>query len=294
MVILQRTTDVKRMPDVRKRLAWRMRMWEKEEFEALVQDTEQSLKSSLSCARGTSTPEHRARVFDTKVKRGKLRAAVRYITDREGGGIMTPDDIDDKSGLSVIDALKEKHPKMRDPGPAAMPAYDELPAFVDLDITADTVRAVAEKMSGGAGLGGIDACALKLMLLQHGGASQALRSSAAKFASWLSNSHPPWAAYRAFQWSRLVALAKNPGIRPIGIGDIWRRLFAKCNLQASGEAAKLACGSDQLCAGLSAGIEGGIHGMNQLWKENEGLHNFGFLLVDARNAFNEVNRIALL
>lgn len=34
--------------------------------------------------------------------------------------------------------------------------------------------------------------------------------------------------------------------------------------------------------------------MNQLWKENKGLHNFGFLLVDARNAFNEVNRIALL
>ena len=34
--------------------------------------------------------------------------------------------------------------------------------------------------------------------------------------------------------------------------------------------------------------------MSQLWKENEGLHNFGFLLVDARNAFNEVNRIALL
>ena len=114
-------------------------MWDRGEFDALVQDTEQSLKSSLSRARGTSTPEQRARIFDSKVKRGKLRAAVRYITDREGGGIMFPDDIDDKSGNAVIDVLKNKHPKMREPGPAAMPAYDELPSFVDLDITADTV-----------------------------------------------------------------------------------------------------------------------------------------------------------
>jgi hypothetical protein len=71
-------------------------------------------------------------------------------------------------------------------------------------------------------------------------------------------------------------------------------LFAKIVLRLAGGEAKEACGIDQLCAGLEAGIEGGIHAINQLWKEFEGESDWGFLLVDARNAFNELNCIAML
>ena len=69
----------------------------------------------------------------------------------------------------------------------------------------------------------------------------------------------PWAAYRAMMSCRLVALDKCPGTRPVGIGEIWRRLMAKCGLKVCGEDAKAACGSTQLCAGLEAGIEGALH-----------------------------------
>ena len=31
-----------------------------------------------------------------------------------------------------------------------------------------------------------------------------------------------------------------------------------------------ACGTDQLCSGLEAGIEGGIHHMRLMWDEHEG------------------------
>ena len=77
-------------------------------------------------------------MFDTKELRGgNLRAAVRYITDRE------PDEIDDKSGKSVIDALRDKHPPMREPGEAAiMHTYDTTPSLIDFDITKDTVESV--------------------------------------------------------------------------------------------------------------------------------------------------------
>ena len=34
--------------------------------------------------------------------------------------------------------------------------------------------------------------------------------------------------------------------------------------------------------------------MSQMWEESEALENWGFLLVDARNAFNELNRINML
>ena len=87
---------------------------------------------------------------------------------------------------------------------------------------------------------------------------------------------------------------KCPGVRPVGIGEIWRRLQAKCLLLAAGEEAKDACGIDQVCAGLEAGIEGSIHAINKLWGEHEEEEEWGFLLVDARNAFNEGNRIMIL
>ena len=49
---------------------------------------------------------------------------------------------------------------------------------------------------------------------------------------------------------RLIALDKVPGVRPIAMGEVLRRLIAKCVLSlAKGEASE-ACEIDQLCGGL--------------------------------------------
>ena len=69
---------------------------------------------------------------------------------------------------------------------------------------------------------------------------------------------------------RLCGASKGPGggVRPLGVGETWRRLFAKCLLLVAGGEAKEACGIDQLCAGLEAGIEEGVHAMHQLWAQH--------------------------
>ena len=67
---------------------------------------------------------------------------------------------------------------------------------------------------------------------------------------------------------RLIALDKQPGIRPVGVGETWRRLMAKCLLKLAGPEAKSACGTTQLADGLEAGIEGAIHAMRVLFEEN--------------------------
>eukprot|EP00957_Ditylum_brightwellii_P140701 10717563-Ditylum_brightwellii.AAC.1 len=56
----------------------------------------------------------------------------------------------------------------------------------------------------------------------------------------------------------------------------------------------MVCSTHQLCSGLKAGIEGTIHAMRQLWDDNSEEDSWGILLVDARNAFNEINRRAML
>ena len=67
----------------------------------------------------------------------------------------------------------------------------------------------------------------------------------------------------------MIALDKQPGIRPVGVGDNWRQMMAKCLLKVAGTEAKAACGMTQLSGGLEAGIEGAIYEMRVLWDEHK-------------------------
>ena len=71
---------------------------------------------------------------------------------------------------------------------------------------------------------------------------------------WLGNGRPPWAAYRALVSGRLIALDKQPNIRPVGVEETWRRMMAKCLLRVAGPEAKAVCGTTQLSGGVEAGI----------------------------------------
>ena len=150
------------------------------------------------------------------------------------------------------------------------------------------------KCSGSAGPGGKDALALQHWCLKYGQTSFVLRKAIASLTSWLANGFPPWAAYRGFQVGRLVALNKFPGIRPVAIDDVFYRLFAKTVVHVCGDEAKEACGIDQLCGGLEAGIEGCIHAMRTIWGLNCELPDWGFFLLDAENAFNNGSRVVMI
>jgi hypothetical protein len=67
--------------------------------------------------------------------------------------------------------------------------------------------------------------------------------------------------------NRLVALDKQPGTRPVGIGEVYRRLWAKCLLKAIGSQATATCGNFNLCAGLQAGIEGAVHAVRDVFAD---------------------------
>ena len=71
-------------------------------------------------------------------------------------------------------------------------------------------------------------------------------------------------------------------------------MMAKCLLKLAGPEAKTTCGTTQLAGGLEAGIEGAINAMHVFWEEHKKEEDWGFLLNDARNAFNEENLTAML
>jgi hypothetical protein len=153
---------------------------------------------------------------------------VHSVINRDGGGVLGLSDLCTKNGRPVIGVLRAKHPPLREPsgiGAATFKPYVELPDPPPVDVTSATIEKVATRLSGAAGPSGVDAIDMQNWLSGYGKESSALREELTEWASWLANQHPPWAAYRALVACRLVALDKEPGVRPVGIGEIFRRLF---------------------------------------------------------------------
>ena len=52
------------------------------------------------------------------------------------------------------------------------------------------------------------------------------------------------------------------------MGETRQRIMAKRMINVAGKEEKEACGKEQLCGGMEAGIEGGINTISLLWAKN--------------------------
>jgi len=78
--------------DIKKRIDWRIKLWEKgdvESIRALVETTIMDMESYLKKRQGSSTEEQRIRTFHRKVLTTGLRSAVNYLTGTNKGGVLT-------------------------------------------------------------------------------------------------------------------------------------------------------------------------------------------------------------
>ena len=49
-----------------------------------------------------------------------------------------------------------------------------------------------------------------------------------------------------------------------------------------------------MCARLKAGIDDAIRRVQDLWDEKPSTEEWGFLIVDSKNAFNEINQVGMI
>ena len=76
---------------------------------------------------------------------------------------------------------------------------------------------------------------------------------------------------------RLIALDKQLGVRPVGVGETWWRLIAKCILRVTEKDTKATCGTKHTDGGVESGIEGGgEHSMRLLWGQHYQEEEWGF------------------
>ena len=95
---------------------------------------------------------------------------------------------------------------------------------------------------------------------------------------------------KAYNACQLIALDKCPGVRPIGIGEVLRRIIGKSITKCIKRDLALLGSNIQMCLGQNCGIEHAIHALRKAYESPE---VEGVLLIDAQNAFNRLIRLAI-
>jgi len=89
-----------------------------------------------------------------------------------------------------------------------------------------------------------------------------------------------------------VSVPAKVEVRPIGIWEILRRLVGKLVIKIAGDDIIYASGLLQTCAGVKSGVKAAaVHVMKHICDDDQ---TEVILLVDAENAFNNLNRFYFL
>ena len=226
-----------------------------------------------------------ARSFQKLMSRGKVNKALRLLSSNSSGGVLDLDEVipDSNSPRTTREILVEKHPPGKPASTNSILQDTPTPVNPILfeNLNAEAIRKAALKTSGAASLSGLDAHAWRRLCSSFKSSSD-LCSALASIGKCLCTTCVNPDHLSAFVACRLIPLDKRPGVRPIGIGEVHRRIITKAILALLKQDILDAAGPLQVCAGQVSGCEAAIHAMRQTFADEE---TEGTLLVDATNAF---------
>ena len=187
-----------------------------------------------------------------------------------------------------IREMRDKHPQ------AEIPDLSPPPDTQSLQLTSSQVHKSIKSFKRGSAPGpsGLRAEHLKVTIKasSHSHTDRAT-TAITKFSNMLLAGHVPKEVAPYFCGAKLHgAIKKDGGLRPIAVGEILRRLAAKCAAKAVAPKAANLLSPLQLGVGVRGGCEGLVHTVQTLLhQETDGHH---MLQVDFINAFNLASRQA--
>ena len=268
-----------------KYLAKRLEWWKNGNLELLLNECSEVQSRLRKNTEGEAQGKRKA--FCRLMLQGKISKALKYI-DNSTDATLGVHSINDE----IISTLQEKHP---DPGPvteeALLPKAPETPEEVIFEpIDAEKIIRATRKINGSGGPTQVDADNWKHMLCSKffTTQSESLAQAIADLTKILCTEEVNAECVKELYAGRLIPLDKgNGGVRPIGIGEVLRRIISKSVTSTLKEDIISAAGLLQTCSGLEGGIEAAIHAMSRAFSLSE---TEALLLVDADNAFNSINR----
>ena len=227
----------------------------------LLKEAETIQKSLRSKKISTNIAEISKR-FSQEMKKGNVNSAVKIRPDNMKNGILP------LTG-QTLNQLKLKHPEGKEASQEILltdtPETIHPIKFESIDV--EKIQKAAVKTQGGSGPSGMDADGWKrvLTLKQFGKSSIDLCKSFAEVIRMICSMENQSKSLEAFLACRLIPLDKNPGLRPIGIGEVLRRIAVKVVVTHFRTAIVTSVGSLQVCAEQEAGCEAIIHAMHAIY-----------------------------
>lgn len=284
---LQKPSRKSKAKDHQECLAKRLALWKEGDIDTLLREGRMIQRRLINSKR--TEPPNKAKVFANLVMRGQIHSALRYLSDDNGGGILPLSD-------DVMMQLKEKHPDAQEArlGSLLFGPIEDVPNTMFQEIDGEMVRDAALRTKGSGGPSGVDANGFRRLLAckSFKRSSADLCNAVAVMARRLCTEYIDPSSIEALLSNRLIPLDKGEGaVRPIGVGEVLRRIIGKCVTRVTKSDVIDASGSLQVCAGLKSGNEAAIHAMRNIFEADE---TDAVLLIDASNAFNALNRSAAL
>ena len=222
------------------------------------------------------------------MKKGNINVAVKLVTNNMQDLILSLNN-------ETLNKLKEKHPKSKNVNNSILltgvPQDVHPIMFAGLD--EEMIRKAAIKTNGGSGPSTMDTGGWRRILCSNNfsDTNVDLRKAIANFIKKIYTEKVSAVSIKAFVACRLIPLDKNPGLRPMEVGEILHRITRKVIVSVLKKKVASSAGPLQVCAGQEAGSEAAIHAMEKIFKEES---TEAVLLVDEENAFNSINRKVFL
>ena len=281
-LLMQKPSKSSKAKEHAEKLVERMHLWSEGNIEALLKEG-RTIQKRITTSKARS-PEDASRIFAKLMMQGKVRAAIKFLSENSDTGILPSDD-------QTIAELKKKHPEPADIMKESLlqgPIEDMPTSYFD-EINEDAIKNAARQTRGAAGPSKLDSDQYKSMIVSNKFKSEGkqLREQIAALARKLATTITDPALLEAYTTCNLIPLNKNPGVRPIGVGEILRRIIGKVIGWTLKQDIQQAAGPLQVATGLESGAEAAIHAMREIF---EGEDCEAVILVDASNAFNALNR----
>ena len=292
-IMLQKPSSKSKARDNAKYLLDRLEKWKNGDLNSLMEEArviQEKLKRKKQ-----SHDSSIQKGFSRLMMVGKVGQAMKLINNEDAVvGIHT-------LNREIKSILQDKHPKAEiPPADILLPiTAPQAQPVIFAEISAELVEKAALNVKGSGGPTHLDADGWKHILCSkaYGRLPFQLCGAIAEFAKRLCVEDVNPECLNEFVACRLVPLNKgndkrgNPGVRPVGVGEVLRRIVGKVVIGVIKDEIQEAAGPLQSCAGLGSGIEASIRAVKRAWDDPK---TEAVLLVDADNAFNRLNRKAAI
>ena len=140
--------------------------WKENKFDKL-------LAEAMRCGKKKQTNQdnlddkHVSKVFASLMMKGKVRSAMRWLSERASGGVLDPMQ-EVMKVVNVLETLKTKHPEPHKSHPSSRLQVPVSPDFEDVIISSASIEKTTRSLQGSSGASGTDSEHWQTVLLRHG------------------------------------------------------------------------------------------------------------------------------